>query len=528
MKTVITGGVMRLLCLTLVMFASTAIAAAKAGLSQPPQWRAEVAQGANVDVKNDYSTFAVPEGYPYGRYEAPRFNVCLNGKAFCGLYEDLNHKAQQMVFGSFSFRDGKTQRVEVVSKEPFDTFCILPANAEIDNVERTGPNSLSFTIGKASQNLTFVFDDKFQDRAVLHLFCNPLERPVSDATYYFGPGYHNLREGGKSGNLALTGDQTVYIAAGAVVDGSITNAGLTTGGVSGQGILLNSDARFRSVNNTQCTGGYLRNIIIHSRCNSWQVVFHHCRNMAIDGVRVVSAFYRSNDGFDITGCNNLTFRNCFIRAADDCVAIKGLASPETPLEQRAPNINLSFSRMQLWSDSNCAFGIGQEARASRYENISLTDSDVLFDWDDIFNSQRMCYQSSLNICAMEGTTIRNILFDNIRLHKSMRVACIGFIDNFYFGCITSRQTDPGDISNIIYRNISSHGNTGHPNTDEIRMLVWHGDGGTPRKAIHDVTFINVNLNGVPLESFNDRRIIANADHGSELLYNIKFTNTTEK
>ena len=527
MKIIITPGACRRLCLALCLSIPAIFSTVSAKDAAPARWSARNAAGTNVSVKNSYATYAVPEGYPYSRFDAPEFNVRVNGKAWCGLYEDLNHKAQQMVFGQFSFSEGKRQRVEVICKEPFDTFRILPANVDIADCVRTGPSSLSFTIDRPKQNITFVFDEKFQDRAVLHLFCNHIEKPHKDATHYFGPGYHNLRDGGATGNLTITGDETVYIAPGAVVDGSITCHRLTTGGVSGQGILVNSDSRFRSINNSECHGGRIENIIVHSRCNSWQVVYHRCDGMTVDGIRVVSAFYRSNDGFDLTGCSNLTFKDCFIRAADDCVAIKGLEQSITPPEQRAPNSNLSFSGMQLWSDSNNAFGIGAETAASAYENISLTDSDVLFDWDDIFNSQRMCYQSSLNIFAMHGTKINNITFDNIRLHKSMRVACVGFSDDFYFGCLKSSQADPGEISNVTFRNITSTGDTGWPNTDEIRMLVWHGDGGTPTKAIHDITFDNVVLNGRPLERFDDLRIIANDNLGSKLLYNINFNNSTE-
>ena len=489
MKIIITPGACRRLCLALCLSIPAIFSTVSAKDAAPARWSARNAAGTNVSVKNSYATYAVPEGYPYSRFDAPEFNVRVNGKAWCGLYEDLNHKAQQMVFGQFSFSEGKRQRVEVICKEPFDTFRILPANVDIADCVRTGPSSLSFTIDRPKQNITFVFDEKFQDRAVLHLFCNPIEKPHKDATHYFGPGYHNLRDGGATGNLTITGDKTVYIAPGAVVDGSITCHRLTTGGVSGQGILVNSDSRFRSINNSECHGGRIENIIVHSRCNSWQVVYHRCDGMTVDGIRVVSAFYRSNDGFDLTGCSNLTFKDCFIRAADDCVAI--------------------------------------ETAASAYENISLTDSDVLFDWDDIFNSQRMCYQSSLNIFAMHGTKINNITFDNIRLHKSMRVACVGFSDDFYFGCLKSSQADPGEISNVTFRNITSTGDTGWPNTDEIRMLVWHGDGGTPTKAIHDITFDNVVLNGRPLERFDDLRIIANDNLGSKLLYNINFNNSTE-
>lgn len=487
-----------------------------------------MASGTDFTRKGHYSTYAVPQGYPYGRFDAPEFNVRVNGKGYCGLYDDMNQNASQMVFGYFDFANGKEQTVEVVCKEAFDTFRILPSGAEVYDVERIGPKALSFKISKAMQNLTFVFDEKYRDRGVLHLFCNQLEEQQTGATHYFGPGYHNLREGGGSGNITIKGDETVYIAAGAVVDGSITNARLTSGGVSGHGVLVNSDSRFRSLNNTGCTGGFVRDIIINSRCNSWQVVFHHCRDMKIEGLRIVSAFYRSNDGVDITGCSDLTFDNCFIRAADDCVAIKGLEPQATVAAERPANVGLHFNRMQLWSDSNNAFGIGAETRAAEYRDISLTNSDILFDWDDIFNSQRMWYQSALNINAMEGTYISDILFENIRVNHGMRLTCLGWTDDFYFGCIKSDQSDPGEIRNVTFRNIATTGNTCYPNTDEIRVQVWHGNGGTPRKAIHGVTFENVTLNGEPLTGFDNRHVIANDAPGSELLYDFNFINTNTK
>ena len=168
--------------------------------------------------------------------------------------------------------------------------------------------------------------------------------------------------------------------------------------------------------------------------------------------------------------------------------------------------------MQLWSDSNNAFGIGAETVASAYENISFTDSDVIYDWDDIYNPEKLFYQSSLNICCMSGTYFDNIRYENIRLHHSDRIIGLSYIDNFYFGSIVTKHTDPGDMKNIVFKDIISYTNSGKSNSNEVRFEAWYGDNGQ--------------ADGKVLESFDDPHIIHNNREGDELIYDIKFINTS--
>ena len=52
-----------------------------------------------------FMTYKVPDDYPLGNKIPPKFNVSINDEAYIGLYEDVNWKNAQMVFGYFDMAD---------------------------------------------------------------------------------------------------------------------------------------------------------------------------------------------------------------------------------------------------------------------------------------------------------------------------------------------------------------------------------------------------------------------------------------
>ena len=487
-----------------------------------------------VAADGSFMTYEVPEGYDLGHQIPPKFNVSVNDEAYVGLYEDVNHKNAQMVFGYFDMADDASVTVKIACRKKFEKFDIYPRNLDISDVSSQGGKSITFRINRPNQNLTVVLDDSFQDTEVLHLFCNPIEEgpkvadPLKNGydkgtkTYYYGPGYHEVPDG-----ITVSGVRSLYLAPGAVVRSRVDVNNLSTGRIYGHGILMEDKSLSGiTVCNSGNTGGTIEGIIVNKRQDGWNVTFDRCSNMTVKNLKILSAYYKSNDGIDMNYCTDMSFENLFIRANDDCVAIKGLAPAGSTSAQMPAQKGLHFTRMQMWSDSNNAFGIGAETVASGYEDISLTDSDIIFDWDDIYNPEKLFYQSSLNICCMSGSYFHNIRYEDIRLHHSDRAIGLSYIDNFYFGSIVTRQTDPGDMYDITYKNIVSYTNTGKSDSNEVRFEAWYGDDGTPRKAIHDITFDNVVLDGVKLESFDDPRIVHNNRQGDELIYDIKFTDTS--
>ena len=133
---------------------------------------------------------------------------------------------------------------------------------------------------------------------------------------------------------------------------------------------------------------------------------------------IIATRYASVDGIDINTCQDCEWDNCFVRSCDDAIAIKGLYQ-DAP-DACPANRNLKFTRMQLWNDCNNAFGMGAETHASAYENISLTDSEILFSYDDPNFHEQLEERAALTICALDGTYFRNIRFENVRVNRCER------------------------------------------------------------------------------------------------------------
>ena len=233
----------------------------------------------------------------------------------------------------------------------------------------------------------------------------------------------------------------------------------------------------------------------------------------------ISGHYASTDGIDVCNSQDCTFDNCFVRASDDAIAIKGLerGSPAHCL----PNRNLVFRRMQLWNDCNNAFGLGAETRAAVYENIRFEDSDILFSYDDPDFHEQLDERAAINICSLHGTWFKDIVCDNIRIYHCQRFVGLTFQPSFWFGAIPGDHSTPGGISRVTLRNIQCHPDSGSSIAGEVRMMGWYSPG-TPTKLVEDIVFDQVYVDGRHLNSLDDARFVTNNRHGIQLVKNVTF------
>ena len=74
--------------------------------------------------------------------------------------------------------------------------------------------------------------------------------------------------------------------------------------------------RFSTCKNVTISGMELR----QSSC--WGLSFELCRNLKLDGVKVVNRAYWNNDGMDISDCRNVSITNCDVNSADDGICLK--------------------------------------------------------------------------------------------------------------------------------------------------------------------------------------------------------------
>ena len=477
-------------------------------------------------------TYARPDEYTL-LDGSPHFNVMVAGESYTGLYCCNNPWGGRVSFGYFDFDDEKPVEVVISCRKELGDFELLPENAAITDVEKLTDKILRFRVTRSNQNITLVTGSDYRKDDVLHLFCNDIITPPAVAdpegyhydrdtkTYYFGPGYYDLNELTANGQVAAVGGRSIYVSGGAVVYGSLGFAG-NDSRIYGHGIVVTSHDSQRQLSCQSSDGGSIEGVIFHRfKARGWQTTYTYCKNLTVSNVKIIAMQGGSSDGIDLTGCDGITFDNCFVRAYDDCVAIKGLAAEGTLPANSPAQRNLTFRRMQLWTDTNNAFGIGAETRASVFENIRFEDSDILFAYDEKSITEGMADRSAINICALHGTFFRNIHYDNIRINSCTRLFAMGFEDSFWYGSIVGDQSTEGDISDVYFSNITVKRDTGTPVSNDIWLYGWQQQG-TPTKYIHDIYFDNVTICGQPLKGWDYQRLKTNNTTECQLVYDLHF------
>ena len=486
---------------------------------------------------NSFATHCIPEEYPY-RDTPSIFNVTVNGK-YLGIYSDRNWWGGIVSFAMFEFKPGTKIEVKVAMHETvaMNSFEILPHNADVSTPVRCDhdstmlkyePNCISFTINKPDQKITLVFNENYRHH-VLHLFANSVDDSQfafdarsgylfdkTTSTHYFAPGYHNLKALTGTSVLTLKNGENVYVAAGAVVDGSITANGIRNSKIGGRGLFVNNNWLLTYLEN--CHDVTIEGLTMFAyRYKCWSTLFGNCTGLKMTNTNIIATRYASVDGIDINTCQDCEWDNCFVRSCDDAIAIKGLYQ-DAPHACPA-NRNLKFTRMQLWNDCNNAFGMGAETHASAYENISLTDSEILFSYDDPNFHEQLEERSALNICALHGTYFRNILFENIVVNRCERLIGLSFFPDFWFGSLKGNQSTPGAITDVTFRNIKSLGNSGSSIANEIRLTGWKEE---PMKPVKNITFENLIIQGKHLKSMKDKHIVTNNNGKQKIVSDIYF------
>lgn len=463
----------------------------------------------------DLITYRVPDGYP--QEGDPLFNVSVNGH-YTGVYTDINAWKKLVSFAYFDFTPGKEMEIVITTSKPFTDYKILP---ESNKITSTGDgNTIRFKLTEADKAFSFVFNDDYKGNT-LHLFANAIDTDAptesSSSLIYFGPGYHNLTE--THGGYLTTGNRDVYVAGGAVVNGSII--------VNGNGNLISGHGIFMKTtpNDLVMVANYAKNVTYDGfiacshRDGGWTLGMHEASGVTVQNVKVVSTRYASTDGFDIVNSNNVQLKNVFIRSCDDAIAIKGLIDRTPAL--CPPNENMLFEQLQIWNDCNNAMAMGAETRAKHYENIHFKDIDVIFSYDDRDHHTELDERSVMTIVCLEGTFFRNISWENIRVNRCERLACLTFKDNFWFGSILGDQSTEGGIDGVTFKNITTSSNSGSGIANEILLNGWY-QSGTPTKTIKNVTFDNVVIEGKRVADENNEHFKTNNTSERKLVTDLYF------
>ena len=308
----------------------------------------------------------------------------------------------------------------------------------------------------------------------LLLFANPLETEAPKQgdpnVVYFGPGVH------KPEKIVLKGNQTLYLAGGAVVKAEVLAEGSHIR-IGGRGILDGSDWEWRKgpvgnlIGIRNGTDVEVRDITLRGSSH-WTIVPKNSQNVTIRNVKICGSRVQNDDGINPCNSQDVLITDCFIRSDDDCVALKGLdfTAPDSNVER------ITVENSILWCDRARIFLLGHESRAAYMRNITLRNLDIIH-----FTMTPFLFEPG------EDMRLENVTVEDIRMYGEGQREFIRLrpVVNQYM-----RKKVPGFIKGVHFKNVTIDGRPG-----EYLVQVQGADA---EHDVQDVTFENVSILGSKL------------------------------
>jgi hypothetical protein len=358
-----------------------------------------------------------------------------------------------------SFEGNGKLEVSLLAAGNLSNIKIRPASKKIQPV--IDGNRISFTWTGPGQLIV-----EMDDMPPLYLFANPAEtEKFSESTAnvkYFGPGIH------RPGYIELNDNETVYIAAGAVVYGGIRADRVSNIRVMGPGI-LDGNYEYRQMVKIDNSRNILFEGVTIRNGQGWTNTLVNCRDVEYKNVKVLG-FGPSSDGINPAGSQRVRITDSFMRCTDDCVAIKA-PNYDHPVQDVyvANNIMIGFA----YADG---VTIGFETNAEFVRNVEVRDCDILL----ARGGSRVDGHSGFSIICDGPAVISNILFENIRVEKSeIKLFELNITDGTLYG-----DDPPGHIKDVTIRNVEWF---------HEGPIVIHGFG--PENRVQNVTFENCKIAG---------------------------------
>lgn len=331
-------------------------------------WIAAAVLGAWSGVRAEVT---IPP-FPEGETPFPDYRVTVNGRE-AGVYaartldapfagKSWDHGGP---YGFVSFDFGGVATVKVSSTRSLAGAMIQPASRGV-RPEARGDRELTFMLD-APAKLSLEPDGK---RGPLLIFANAPEtnppRSNDAGVVWFGPGVH------KPGRIALKSGQTLYLAGGAVVKGSVSARG-TNIAIRGRGMLCGNDwawtkgpGHMLSIEGTNVT---VEGIVLRGSW-SWTLVPRGSREVTIRNVKICNGRVQNDDGINPCNSSKVLIEDCFIRTDDDCIALKGISAAAGNVE------DIAVRNCILWCDRARVTLLGHESRAPFMRRILYENIDV--------------------------------------------------------------------------------------------------------------------------------------------------------
>jgi polygalacturonase len=343
-------------------------------------------------------------------------------------------------------------------------------------------NIIYFTLNKPIKLSLEVNGDRLHN---LHIFANEPEKEVYKAgdpnVMYFGAGMHKPEDGKNS--FTVPSNTTVYLAAGAVVQGKFVCTGVENVRFVGRGFLLEPERGFEIT---------------------------HSKNIEIDGVTVINPTHYTvyggqtaglkirnlksfsikgwSDGIDLMSCSDVSISDIFMRNSDDCIAIY-----THRWDFYGDARNYTVKDAVLWADIAHPVNIGlhgnAEGEGETVENLHFSNIDILEHDEDDRN-----YQGCMAFSVSDKNLVQNITFENVRVESIQegQLFNLRIVYNEKYSAAPRRG-----IANVSFKNIYYSGQGENPSVIE---------GFDENRMIRNVSFENIVINGKRMKSFEEAGI----------------------
>lgn len=348
---------------------------------------------------------------------------------------------------------------------------VRPAKNAIKPIVRDG--IVTFTLDKP-QNLSVEFDgDRLHN---LHIFAGaPIPRPAPGPNVViYEAGLHKPPAGEQY--FPVASGQTIWLAPGAILQGLFKPEKVENVRIIGRG-MIDRPADQLVVQDS-------RDVLVEGLTfltpKHGTIACASSSNVTFRDIKTLSNGAWS-DGINVFACQDVTVERAFIRTSDDSVAIYATRKSGT-----GDTRNVRVRQSVFWPDVAHAVFIGLHGDSDKrnlIEAIRFEDIDILgLDEDDPE------YQGALAISAGDSNTVRDIVFDGVRVEQidEGKLFNVRTVFNAKYG------TSPGLlVDGVRFRNISFTG-AGWPSPSTI-------SGYGPDRPVRDVSFENVTIAGKRLK-----------------------------
>lgn len=416
-----------------------------------------------------------------GLQTSPDFTVKVNNQ---DIWTERLGDSSLEALNIASYTGTGLQTIVVTAAANIKSYKIRPKS---NNIKATVKGrQLTFTI-KGPQKIYI----EINSLPHLVLFSNPPEQQLPDrgdtSVVYFAPGTYS------PGTINLRSGQTIYIAAGAVVNANVRGEKLSNVRIAGRGI-LNGNLLIGNSEGIEVEGVFMRNT------RSWTNTLINCRRSVYRNVKVFT--YNGVwglDGINPVSCKNFIIDDCFIRTKDDCIAVKSMEKfgQYAAEDLDTDTISVSNSLLVGWSHAD-GFTMGFEMHGGIMRNIEVKNCDILM----ASGQGRTGGHSGFSIVCDGPAAVSAIRFEDIRAEDEIEYK------NFELIATEGRRygtKGPGSIKGVYLKNIKW--------ANPAKPFVIAG---VPNSVVEDITFDNCYLGGKLLTSMKD------ADFQTEFAKDIKF------